>query len=143
MTTDNALQHQAALNSFLAEWTTDENGIKPLFLELYACLQDMSDVQLEYKGRPGVSHSLRALYPGKKERPLFVLVDIIDDEPGARWLSMCFYADLVTDPDGLGDVVPEGLFGEDACCFDVESPENGTFFLARLREAYKNVSRAA
>ena len=132
----------AELDTFLASWTEDENAVKPLFLSLYSLLQGLGGVELEYKGRPGVSHSLRALYPGRKDRPLFVLVDIIDDAPEARWLSICFYADLVTDPEELGDVVPGGLAGEDSRCFDVDAPEGmEPFLLERLKEAYGSVSK--
>ena len=130
------------LDAFLASWTEDENAVRPLFLSLYSLLQGLDGVELEYKGRPGVSHSLRALYPGRKDRPLFALVDIIDDAPEARWLSICFYADLITDPEELGDVVPGGLAGEDARCFDVDAPEGmEPFLLERLKEAYGNVSK--
>ncbi len=133
----------ADLDAFLAGWTEDKNAVKPLFLSLYSLLQGLDGVELEYRGRPGVSHSLRALYPGRTDRPLFVLVDIIDDAPEARWLSICFYADLVTDPEELGDVVPGGLAGEDARCFDVDAPEGmEPFLLERLNEAYGNVSKA-
>ena len=132
----------ADLDAFLASWTEDKNAVKPLFFSLYCLLQGLDGAELEYKGRPGVSHSLRALYPGRKDRPLFVLVDIIDDAPEARWLSICFYADLVTDPEELGDVVPGGLAGEDARCFDVDAPEGmEPFLLERLKEAYGNVSK--
>ena len=132
----------ADLDAFLASWTEDENAVKPLFLSLYSLLQGLDGVELEYKGRPGVSHSLRALYPGRTDRPLFVLVDIIDDAPEARWLSICFYADLVTDPEELGDVVPGGLAGEDARCFDVDAPEGmEALLLERLKEAHGNVAK--
>ena len=133
----------AGLDAFLMNWGEDSNNVKPLFQSLYSLLRTLDGVDLEYKGRPGVSHSLRALYPGKKERPVFVLVDIIDDDPAARWLSICFYADLVTDTPGLGDVVPGGLSGEDACCFDVDSPGDMEEFLReRLKEAHRNVAKS-
>ena len=133
-----SVQLPGGLQPFLDDWQKDANAIKPLFLSLCDCLKHMEGVALEYKGRPGVSHSLRALYPGRAERPLFVLVDIIDDDPDARWLSLCFYADLTTDPEGLGDVVPGGLSGEDARCFDIDShaPETEAFLLERLCEAF-------
>lgn len=132
------------LDAFLAGWNEDELKMKPLFLSLYHCLAGFSPVELEYRGRPGVSHSLRAKHPDQKKRELFVLVDIIDDDPEARWLSVCFYADLVTDEEGRGDVVPGGLLGEDACCFDVDeiTPDTEAFLLDRLREAYAAAPRA-
>lgn len=132
----------AELDTFLANWDKDSNRLKALFLSLYAMLQKLDGVRLEYKGRAGISYSLRALYPAKKERPLFVLIDVIDDLPEARWLSICFYADLITDSEARGDVVPVGLLGEDARCFDIDAPEdNESFLLERLREAYNNISK--
>ena len=130
------------LGAFIDQWTEDENGVKPLFQQVCATLAGMEGVSLEYKGRPGISHSLRARHAAQTARPLFVLVDVIDDDPAARWLSVCFYADLVTDPDGLGDVVPAGLLGEDACCFDIDTPDGTSeFLLDRLHEAARNAAR--
>ena len=126
-----------ALDAFLAEWERDPNEVKALFQSLYACLRGLDGVSLEYRARPGVSHSLRARHAMQKKRDLFVLVDIVDDDPEARWLSVCFYADMVTDPQGRGDVVPGGLAGSDACCFDIDSfdAEGEDYMTARLREA--------
>jgi hypothetical protein len=131
------------LGAFLAGWTTDEKGMKPLFLRIHKFLEKLPGVSLEYKGRPGVSHSVRARHADQKERPLFALVDIIDDDPDARWLSVCLYADLVSDPDGRGDMVPGGLTGDDACCFDIDSPgDMEKYVLARLKEAAKKAARS-
>ncbi|WP_027186699.1 hypothetical protein [Desulfovibrio cuneatus] len=124
------------LQVFLQDWSADTLGVKPVFDACYAALAALPGVTLEFKGRPGVSYSLRAKHTAQSNRPLFVLVDVIDDAPAARWLSVCFYANLVTDPQERGDVVPGGLMGEDACCFDVEGPEAGDYLLARLQEAY-------
>lgn len=130
------------LDDFIHTWKADAKGIKPVFLQLYAYLQSLTDVTLAYKGRPGVSHSLRARHKGQRKRPLFVLVDIIDDAPSARWLSICFYADMVSDAEERGDVVPGGLSGEDARCFDVDGPGEGieAFLLERLREAHEKAA---
>lgn len=131
------------LRTFLAQWNEDDNAVKPLFEALYTCLRGFDGVSLEYKGRPGVSHSLRTRHAAQKNRPLFVLVDVIDDDPSSRWLSVCFYADLISDPEGRGDVVPAGLMGEDACCFDVDSvdPDITGYMLIRLNEAYGNAAK--
>ena len=128
---------RSKLAAFLDSWIVDSNGIKPVFTSMYEYLRACDGVSLEYKGRPGVSHSLRARHAAQNKRELFVLVDIIDDEPGARWLSVCFYADLVTDPEERGDVVPKGLMGEDACCFDIYLLDDTTerYMLQRLQEA--------
>lgn len=123
------------LSAFLDGWTKDSNAIKPVFTAMYEHLRTQDGVSFDYKGRPGVSHSLRARHKAQNDRDCFVFIDIIDDEPEARWLSVCFYADLVTDPEGRGDVVPGGLMGEDAHCFDIDSPEAEGYMLARLQEA--------
>ena len=44
---------------------------------------------------------------------LFAIIDVIDDDPQARWLSVCFYGDMITDPEGRGEVIPGGLAGAD------------------------------
>jgi hypothetical protein len=65
------------------------------------------------------------------------MIDVIDDEPENRWLSVCFYEDLITDPEELGDFIPEGLQGGDGYCFDVDEFEEETaqYLEDRLREA--------
>lgn len=124
------------LNDFLAQWTEDANNVRPLFIAMHDALVTLPGVELDYKARPGVSHSLRAKHAAQHDRSLFVLVDIIDDNPSARWLSVCFYADLVDDPEEKGDVVPGGLSGEDARCFDIdEGTEIRDYMLARLNAA--------
>jgi len=64
------------------------------------------------------------------------MVDVIEDV--SRWLSICFYNDMIVDPEEKGDFVPEGLLGKDAVCFDIEQLDD-TFILyieSRLDEAY-------
>ena len=58
-------------------------------------------------------------------------------DPGGPWLSVCFYADAVTEPRDLGNLVPSGLLGEDGHCFDVEHPDGDLqrYVLERVREA--------
>ncbi len=124
------------LETFLESWTADPNGAKEAFIRFRDFLLTTHDVRFEFKARPGVSYSLRAANP-KQSRPLFVLVDVVDDEPEARWLSVCFYADMINDPDELGDFVPSGLMGEDACCLNLEEDDAAMrdYILARLGEA--------
>jgi len=133
----------SGLNSWFSDWSVDPNGIRPVFAAMYEFLRTCNEVSLEYKGRPGVTHSLRARHAAQKGRELFVLVDVIDDQPDARWLSVCFYADLVTDPEERGDIVPGGLMGEDACCFDIDMPENDItrYMLQRVQEAARNAAK--
>lgn len=64
------------------------------------------------------------------------MIDVasLDD---VRFLSVCFYADTVTAPEERGDVVPGGLFDEEACCFDLDddAADAVDYVEARLREA--------
>lgn len=131
------------LESFISGWGTDNLGLKPAFLEYRDFLARYPGVSLDFKARPGVSYSLRAKHGAQKQRDLFALVDVIDDEPDSRWLSVCFYADMVADPDEFGDLVPQGLLGEDALCFNLD--ENGmaltSYILDRLREAAESAAK--
>ena len=125
------------LQAFIDGWTSDPNGAKQAFLGYKAFLEGESGVTLDFKGRPGVSYSLRAVHANQEGRNLFVMVDVIDDDPENRWLSVCFYGDMVTDPEERGDLVPGGLLGEDGHCFDFDEPEDGVeaYLAARIAEA--------
>lgn len=126
-----------SIKSFTESWQQDKLHLKPAFEEYLAFLQGDPQVSLDFKARPGISYSLRAKHSAQKQRDLFVLVDVIDDEPDSRWLSVCFYADMVNDPDGEGDFVPEGLLGEDAICFNLDeaNEKSRKYILARLGDA--------
>ncbi len=123
------------LEAFLAAW--EDCPAKAAFGRVRAALESLPGVVVSAKVRPGVSASLRGSHPAQCGRELFVLIDIIDDDPELRWLSVCFYADLVTDPEERGDLVPNGLMGEDARCFDLdgEDDEAVAYVEARVREA--------
>lgn len=125
------------LNEFVEGWSEDKLNLKPVFLQYRECLANMPAVTLDFLARPGISYSLRAKNAAQQKRQLFVLVDVVDDEPDSRWLSVCFYADMVTDPDEQGDFVPQGLLGEDAMCFnlDEDNSEMRDYIAARIQEA--------
>lgn len=127
----------AAISAFLENWKTDSAGMKPVFERFLKIFSENSDVRLDFKERPGVSYSLRARHANQKNRSLFVMVDVIDDDPDNRWLSVCFYGDMVTDPEDRGDLVPGGLLGEDGCCFDMENPDAAAYIETRIQEAMK------
>lgn len=131
------------LDDFVAGWKTDKLNLRPAFLQYRDFLASLPGVTLDFKARPGISYSLRAKNAAQQQRELFVLVDVVDDEPESRWLSVCFYADMITDPDEQGDFVPEGLMGEDAACFnlDDENPEMQAYIAARLKEAAENAAK--
>jgi hypothetical protein len=128
------------VTNFLQNWSDDPNKARPAFETFLDFLASNADVRLSFKARPGISYSLRASHSKLKKRELFALVDVVDDDPENRWLSVCFYADMVTDPEGRCDEVPQGLDGEDARCFNLDSDDGDMrrYLLARLREAAKS-----
>lgn len=123
------------LDSFLSQWSACD--AKTAFLALRQELEAIDGTCLEFKARPGITYSLRGTHPAQQERELFAMIDIIDDDPEQRWLSVCFYDDMVTDPDEQGDWVPQGLLGEDARCFNVDELDEDfvAYVAARIKEA--------
>lgn len=124
------------MDLFLKNWQKDPNNVKNTFNEYGQLLKTFENAQLEFNARPGISYSLRA----KKHDKLFVLVDVVDDDPENRWLSICFYADNISDPEGMGDFVPQGLFGEDAMCFDFDEDDSdkSEYIKKRILESAQN-----
>ena len=125
----------AELEAFLAAWEPCDS--RDAFLACREALEALDGVQLGFKARPGITYSLRGAHPAQQGRELFVLVDVIDDDPEQRWLSVCFYDDMVSDPQEQGDWVPQGLMGEDARCFNVDELDEDLvdYVVARIREA--------
>ena len=132
------------MSLLMDNWTIDPHNMKSAFLRLAEKLSKKEGVVLSFKSRPGVSYSLRATTKnqGEKKWPLFVMADIIDDEPDNRWLSVCFYGDMITDPDEEGDLVPEGLLGEDGYCFDLYENDKSmiAYLEKRIDESYAYIS---
>ena len=131
------------LNEFLASWEATAEGNKAAFIALREHLASLAGVQLQFIARPGITYSLRAKHPAQQQRELFVMVDVIEDSP--RWLSVCFYQDMVTDPEEAGDFVPGGLLGEDAICFDMERADEKrlAYVVKRIDEACSQAGQAA
>lgn len=127
------------VKKFVDGWSDDALGTKPIFLSLYNDVAEFDQARLEFHGRPGVSYSLRAQHQNQSDRPLFVMIDVIDDDPAQRWLSVCFYGDMIEDPDELGDLIPEGLLGADGYCFDITEPDAqlAEYVGQRIQEAYE------
>ena len=132
----------AEMADLLKKWTDDGVNIKSAFNKLRERLSEKEQAIFYFKSRPGISYSFRANVPESKDKEerLFVMVDIVDDDPENRWLSVCFYGDTITDPDEEGDLVPQGLLGEDGYCFDLyEYDEAAISYLEkRIDEAHKN-----
>lgn len=139
----NEINNHAELQSLLKNWTDTAGRTKEAFSRLLEKLRGTPDLSLDFVARPGVTYSLRAKHTAQTKRDLFTMVDIIDDDPSERWLSVCFYGDFITDPEENGDFVPEGLLGEDACCFDIEELDETLvqYVEARLDEAYANAPK--
>lgn len=131
------------LDAFIEEWQETPERNKSVFLHLKGVLEKKDGVSLEFLPRPGVTYSLRAVHSAQKDKGLFVMVDVIEDDP--RWLSVCFYGDMITDPDENGDFVPEGLLGEDAVCFDIDAWDDHLvgYVEARLEEARSSASQTS
>ena len=125
---------------FLEEWEETPEKNREVFLHLRDYLTNKEGVRLDFIPRPGVTYSLRAIHPAQKTRELFTMIDVIEDNP--RWLSICFYGDMISDPEKIGDFLPEGLLGEDAVCFDLEERdvELIRYIEARLDEACMKAS---
>jgi hypothetical protein len=131
------------LNTLIDSWNDNTSQTKKAFIHLKDHLERKEDISFSFKGRAGVSYSLRARHHNQKDRDLFVMIDVIDDDPDARWLSICFYGDLLTDPKEKGDLVPGGLAGDDGYCFDLYEwdDEELTYLKTRLDEAVSNASK--
>ena len=128
------------LMKVLDSWQDNHQKIKISFLKIKDTLLKRENTSLDFKSRPGVSYSLRANFKNLdgKKRPLFALVDIIDDDPQNRWLSICFYVETITDPENIGNLVPQGILGEDGYCFDLYEFEESmmSYVEKRMDEAY-------
>ena len=129
--------------SFVEQWQAGEMAMKTCFETLYRAVSTFGQTSLSCVARPGVSFSLRPRHENQQQRELFAMIDVIDDNPEERWLSVCFYGDMITDPEERGELIPGGLAGDDGYCFDVYAVEADTtaYLLARLEEAWRNAGK--
>lgn len=129
------------IEAFINSWQEANAWAKDGFLALYRHVAAMAGVEMQFVGRPGVSFSLRPRGVNQNDGGFFAIIDVIDD-PAERWLSICFYGDMITDPEGRGEVIPGGLAGADGYCFDVSDDEPGMidYLKVRCREAWMAVS---
>lgn len=130
------------VEKFIKEWPESPEKNKQIFIRLKDFLNAKPGIVFEYVPREGLTYSLRAKHESQTNKPLFAMLDVIEDTP--RWLSVCFYGELITDPDEVGDYVPEGLMGEDAICFDLEEFDEDAikYVETRLDEAYVSASKS-
>ena len=131
---------EASFDHFMGQWSEDPHGVKKVLQKIVDILRRNKGTVLEFHPRPGVSYSLRASAARRapKDRPYYAVIDIVEEAQGNRWLSVCFYADAVSDPDDIGNLIPKGLLEEDGYCFDVDSYDEIllSYLEARIREAY-------
>lgn len=122
------------LDAFITDWKDDSNGVKSAFLRLKKALESVNEATVSFVPRPPASYSLRAEPP--RGRPVIAMVDVASLD-GERFLSVCFYADTITDPEERGDLIPGGLLSKDGYCFDVDSGEDDavSYVEARIFEA--------
>lgn len=128
------------IDEFIKNWTETDSKNRQAFIQLYEHLKTLEDITFEFNERPKVSYSLRPKHISQKTKPLFAMVDVIDDDPDERWLSVCFYGEMITDPDEAGDLIPEGLLGEDGYCFDLYEYDKDEirYLKERLSQAHGN-----
>ncbi len=130
------------VETFIEQWQAGEAMLRSCFVELYRLVSALDRTSLAFVARPGVSYSLRPRHAGQRDRDLFAMIDVIDDNPEERWLSVCFYGDLITDPQERGELIPGGLAGSDGYCFDLyEADEAAVAYLKdRLLEAWSHAA---
>ncbi len=131
------------IEAFLENWLGEHVPMRDCFRLFYRELSTMAGVTLSFSARPGVSYSLRARHDKLVGREFFAVIDVIDDEPDNRWFSVCFYQDMITDPEERGECIPGGLAGGDGYCFDLhgEDYDLAGYLVARLREALATAAR--
>lgn len=106
------------------DWPAGQEEMRDVARELFQTADALPGANWEVVARENISHSLRAVPPEGGERPVWMLFDIIQDPGEPWWLSVCFYADQVEDPDERGDEIPGGLLGSDGYCFDLDQPDS-------------------
>ncbi len=128
------------IQEFIDTWTDNETRTRQAFVELFDHLKTLENTEFDFNSRPKVSYSLRPRRKDQKSRSLFAMVDVIDDNPEERWLSVCFYGEMINDPDEMGDLIPEGLLGEDGYCFDLYEYDKDEveYLKQRLTQAHQN-----
>ena len=134
-------QEQRELDTFLSGWPKDQSALKQAYLDLIESVKSKPLATWSFVSRAGISYSFRGQTSEAKadrERPVFLVMDVIPEQEGPFWLSVCFYEDEITDPDGEGNAIPQGLFQETGYCFDIDDVEAGMvdYLKQRVNEAY-------
>lgn len=122
---------------FIGSWPDGRQPMRDCFTRFYQELSKMEGVTLSFRARPGVSYSLRSSADAGGDREFFAIIDVIDEEQDNRWLSVCFYQDMISDPEERGEMIPGGLPGGDGYCFDLGEgdEELAGYLVDRFHEA--------
>ncbi|MBW2090517.1 MAG: hypothetical protein JRI34_00135 [Deltaproteobacteria bacterium] len=125
-----------------ADWPPDQAELCEALRDLVEEIVRNPGTSLNAVSRPGISHSLRArVSPVRagRDRPLYMLLDVITPRVGPWSLSVCFYEDEIMDPLEYGQPVPQGLYGETGYCFDLETFDKNLvdYLNERIKEAYQ------
>ena len=125
------------IEAFISDWSGVDCPMRDYFKLFFQELRGMAGVTLSFSARPGVSYSIRPHHDKLVGRDFFAMLDVIDDDPEDRWLSICFYGDMITDPEERGELIPGGLAGDDGYCFDLNTDDGelAKYIVARLHEA--------
>ena len=112
------------------------------FKALKAKAEELCGVDLTVQPRPGIGHSFRGITNNQADRPVWLLLDVLEPDNEPWWLSICFFAESITDPEDLGEIIPGGLFGTDGYCFDIEKNDEQiiNYLSQRLTEAWQSAS---
>lgn len=133
------------IDNFLLNWGEDSLEVKELFTRLYGLLRQCPALTLSWNARPEVVYALRATLKEAKSADIsgdIARMDIIDDDPEERWLSIRLNAALAGRCRKDWEVLPGGLSGHDALCIDVDEQEEGISddLLELFASSLKNLS---
>lgn len=129
------------IDDFVNSWQENRPAVKGCFGRLVELVRSLDGVDCTFTSRPGISYSLRPRHRLQEGRDFFMILDVIDDEPDARWLSVCFYSDLISDVEERGEVIPGGLAGSDGYCFNLfeDDKEMADYLEQRCIEACRSI----
>ncbi len=131
-------------DKILASWPAEQKDLSEAFMDLTLEARMLPNIKWELLVRKGVSYSFRVSTNDnskKRQRPVFCLMDVVMSKFEPWFLSVCFYEDEITDPSGLGNCIPSGLFEETGYCFDLE--ENDISVVSYLKDRLAEAHRVA
>lgn len=134
------MDESTTFEEIFRNWPENQKGLYKAFARLTDQAQNQPECTWKLLARPGISYSFRAAPadgPPSRKRPVYFLVDIVISQADPWFLSVCFYEDEISDPEDLGNPIPQGLFQETGYCFDVDDfdPRQLEYLEERMIEA--------